>query len=62
MYFILIEPDMHDLIRVVIPRVSSEWEKMAYALLYKVPTVKSIRNDHKGDSTQCCIVLFEDWL
>lgn len=62
LYFILIEPDMHDLISIVIPRVSSEWEEMAYALRYKVPAVKSIRSNHKGDVKQCCKELFEDWL
>ena len=46
----------------VIPKVSSEWEYLAYALQCKVPTVKCIRNDHSGDSKKCCIKLFEDWL
>ena len=53
---------MHNLIRMVIPKVSSEWEDLAYALQYKVPTVKSIKNDHRGDSRKCCKELFEDWL
>ena len=53
---------MHSLIRMVIPKVSSEWEDLAYALQYKVPTVKCIRNDHSGDSKTCCRTLFEDWL
>ena len=53
---------MHNLISVVIPRVSSEWEEMAYALQYKVPAVRSIRSNQKGDLKQCCKELFEDWL
>ena len=53
---------MHSLNKIVTPKVSSEWEYMAYALKYEISTVKSIRYNHKGDPKRCCQELFEDWL
>ena len=53
---------MHDLNRIVVPKVSAEWEDIAYALEYDIPTVKQIRNKHKENPRKCCKELFEDWL
>ena len=53
---------MHDLNRIVVPKVSALWKDVAYALHYKVSTVKSINSNHSGNPTQCCRELFEDWL
>ena len=53
---------MHDLNRIVVPKVSALWKDVAYALHYKVSTVKSINSNHSGNLTQCCKELFEDWL
>ena len=53
---------MHDLNRIVVPKVAAEWEKVAYALHYKIPAVQCIRRNHNGDARGCCEELFEDWL
>ena len=53
---------MHDLNKIVTPKVSSEREYMAYELRYEVPKVRSIRSNHNGDPKKCCQELFEDWL
>ena len=53
---------MHDLIRIVVPKVFNEWEDVAYALRYDVPTVRLIRNKYNRDAAKCCEELFEDWL
>ena len=53
---------MHYLIKHVVPKVSSEWEDMAYALWYDISTVRRIRSNHNGDAKKCCKKLFEDWL
>lgn len=53
---------MHELNKTVIIKVSAEWEDVAYALEYKISTVKHIRNKHNGDPKKCCKELFEDWL
>ena len=60
--FVLLEPKMHDLIKIVIPKVSSEWDNIAYALWYDVQTVKLIKNNNSGDIKKCCKELFIDWL
>ena len=53
---------MRILNKIVIPKVSAEWEDIAYELEYEISTVRSIRNKHKEDPTKCCKELFEDWL
>ena len=56
------EPLMHDLNRIVVPRVSAEWEDVAYALQYDIPTVEKISVKHKENPTKCCKELFKNWL
>ena len=58
----LLEPTMHDLNTIVVPKVSAEWADIAYALKYEIPTVNQIRSKHKENPTKCCKELFEDWL
>ena len=53
---------MRDLNKIVVPKVSAEWEDIAYELGYEISTVKQIRNKHKENPTKCCKELFEDWL
>ena len=52
---------MCDLNKIVVSKVAAEWEDIAYALRYEIPTVKLIKSDHK-DNKKCCKELFEDWL
>ena len=52
---------MRDLNKIVVPKISAEWEDVAYELEYDISTVKNIRNKHK-DPKKCCKELFEDWL
>ena len=59
---VLLEPEMHDMMRFVIPEVASEWEDVAYALHYKISTVQSIESNHGKDVRKCCRELFKDWL
>ena len=53
---------MRVLNKIVIPKVSAEWEDIAYELEYEISTVRSIRNKLKEDPAKCCKELFEDWL
>ena len=55
------EPEMWDLIKIVIPEIKAEWKYFAYSLKYDIPFVKAIERDCH-DSEQCCVKLFEDWL
>lgn len=52
---------MCNLNKIVVSEVAAEWEDIAYALQYEIPTVRLIRSNHK-DSRKCCKELFEDWL
>ena len=52
---------MWDLIKIVVPKVSAEWEDLAYSLQYSIATVKAIKKDC-SDCQPCCRKLFEDWL
>jgi len=60
--FSTLEPEMSDLIRIVIPRIKAEWEDVAFALRFKIETVKAIMSKHKGDPKKCCRELLMDWL
>ena len=53
---------MHDLNRIVVPKVSAEWEDIAYALQYDIPAVEKISVKHKENQTKCCKELFKNWL
>ena len=53
---------MHDLNRIVVPRISAEWEDVAYALQYDIPTVEKISLKCKENPAKCCKELFKNWL
>ena len=53
---------MHDLNRIVVPKVSAAWEDIAYALKYEISTVQAIRSSHREIPKKCCRQLFENWL
>ena len=53
---------MHDLNRIVVPKVSAEWEDIAFALKYEISTVEQISKKHKEDPRKCCKELFKNWL
>ena len=53
---------MHDLNRIVVPKVSAQWEDIAYALQYDIPAVEKISVKCKENPTKCCKELFKNWL
>ena len=53
---------MHDLNRIVVAKVSAEWEDIAYALQYDIPAVEKINEKHGGNFIKCCKELFKNWL
>ena len=60
MYVAHVEPEMFDLMKIVIPKIAIYWEYIAYALQYDISVVRGIRG--KADPKQCCQELFENWL
>ena len=53
---------MCDLNKIVVPKVSAEWEDIAFELGYEISVVKQIGAKHKEDPKKCCKELFKDWL
>ena len=53
---------MRDISYIVIPRIQAEWEDVAFALGYKIPTVNAIKAKHNDNPKKCCRELFIDWL
>ena len=60
--YLNLEPQMGVLNEIVVPRISAEWEDVAYALCYKIPAVNIIKRKHKDDPKRCCKELLTDWL
>jgi len=58
---LIIEPQMADINKIVVPRIHTEWEDFAYALRYKIATVRGIKANNENTKT-CCKELFIDWL
>ena len=53
---------MHDLTKIVIPKIMNEWELVAEAFHYDIPTITAIKDRERGDPKKCCREFFKDWL
>ena len=53
---------MRDINKIVVPQIQADWEDVAYALDYKISTVRTIKVKYNGDPEKCCKELFTDWL
>ena len=52
---------MWDLIKIVIPKIKSEWRHVAYSMQYGISDIRGIENDCSDLATRC-EMLFENWL
>ena len=52
---------MHDISKIVIPRIKEEWEDFAYALRYD-SVVNDIKEQYDGDPRKCCREVLLKWL
>ena len=57
-----IEPYMIDLTKIVTPWIMNQWEYVADALYYRLPTIEAIKQKGHEDPSQCCREFFKDWL
>ena len=62
MYLLTLEPKMFYLKKIVIPKIMNEWEYVAEAFLYDIPTIEAIKGRGGKDPKQCCWEFFKDWL
>ena len=53
---------MFDLSQIVIPKIKNEWEYIAEALRYDIPTIEGIKTKGPRDTKLCCREFFKDWL
>ena len=58
----LVEPEMFDLVKIVIPKIMNEWEYIAEALRYDLAIIEAIKESEREDPKKCCRELFMDWL
>ena len=55
------EPDMWNLIKIVVPKVKASWDHVAYSMGYDVYFVKATKKDFSTLDERCEQV-FTDWL
>ena len=58
---VIAEAKMWELIKIVIPKVDTKWEDLAYCMRYKPGNVKAIKSESKNAKEQCK-KLFVNWL
>ena len=60
--FVLIEPQLHLVLKVVVPKVAAHWVTVAHNLQFDVSRVKIIEQKCRGDPEKCAYELFTYWL
>ena len=53
---------MHQVVKVVVPRIAGHWKAVAYNLHYDVTRVRIIQEQCRDDPEQCSWELFMYWL
>ena len=53
---------MHQVVKVVVPRIAGHWKAVAYNLHYDVTRVRIIQEQCRDDPEQCSCELFIYWL
>ena len=53
---------MHLLNKIVIPRIKSKWDDVAYSMGKSFHYVEGIQKESRHNLKQCCQKLFSDWL
>ena len=53
---------MKQLLTIVVPRIATEWYKVAYCLEFSISKVIIIRQQYKNDPEKCCYHLLKRWI
>ena len=53
---------MRHLIQFVVPRISANWEEVAYALKFEIQSVLTIKGQYPTNFKKCCMEMFKEWL
>ena len=59
---VVIEPNMRQLIMIVIPKIAFMWKTVADFLEYDISTIENIKQKYRDDCEECMNGLFRDWL
>ena len=57
----LSEPEMWELVDIVIPKIKAKWKDIAYCMRYEGYKVDAIATECH-DLKECCMKLFTNWL
>ena len=58
----VLQLNIHQLNKIVVPRIQSEWEDVAYSMGYNIYDVKAIKKDCHYVLEDCCKCLLSKWL
>ena len=61
-YICILAPEMHQLNKIVVPRIQSKWKDVAYSMRYKIHDVDAIEKECHHVLSDCCKLLFSKWL
>ena len=61
-FYVSIEPEMAELLVIVIPLIQAEWEDVAHILRFDIHMVDAFGDKHKNDPSKCCREMLKDWL
>jgi len=53
---------MHDLTKIVIPKIMNKWEYIAEACRYDLAAIDAIKQKERNNPEKCCLAFFRDWL
>ena len=53
---------MSMLLQIVVPKVATQWDKLAYYLDFETYRVKYIKETYSNNLEKCCQEVFEHWL
>ena len=53
---------MKQLLAIVLPRIASEWDKVAYCLEFSIYRIRIIQKKFRDDPEECCYHLLEEWI
>lgn len=56
------EIELSDLMKEVIPKVSSKWLQIGIQLKVEFNKLKEIESNRPNDAWRCCIEMFHEWL
>ena len=61
-YCVTIEPDMKQMVNIVLPKIATNWKLVAINLEFENSTIEIIQKRYKDDPEDCCLEMLTDWV